>query len=662
MPDPSSRLTQQQPDPQFPIIEGRHGDHNSLLRLLQSEQNLLELRKDSGLTRSLLQALAAIYRRARLNSSFVTLLDFDVVAHFVQTGTYGDSGAGLDSLALDVFFIDGDSKYALPLGAYRELLRYLRFSGLTKKNLPEGASNQRNLDRNAVIRELLSYISVDDIGVDDDPEEIAEDLVYSIPSNKVQLTRLLSIFLNPRFDGIRKNVNTRERDAWKIIQEAHPRKWASTNKDQIIENDSINLAIALSDFMAFAESNEHRDEGREGFLLLSRTGGIFNLLRNINRNHVMREKCSEYFGCIPSVALQDEFPVITPQRVALFEWFGAPKTPTEAERLYQLALRCSFSCKTVENDADVLLEAVREKTFDKYYEARSQHLVENFERLVAVAKEVHEFEERRRGFASLRDIAKRALSEPAGNFTVRRQTDERRVLNDLFLDVSTEAPHLLDQINLALQATGGPDYNYETTRFEDNRIGFVVYERGSIRNKILEGSFLLRPDGSGKVLEYQARWIVTTSEIEFRSALEGLFPKGLAGDKRPSTTLSMRPISSVGTYTKCPVVCITPQGDFGIFAPDVLQDFKWLDLSYLGRLCERDLNQVPKFEQIKINADGFSISYDLWPKNGIRYVTVTSANKLEMMIGSLVYHSTQYYTDRDALVVCLEKLFALLIK
>lgn len=663
MPDSPSDLIQKHPAPEFPVIEGRHGDPNSLLRLLRSEQNLLELRKDSGLTRSLLQALSAIYRRTRLNSSFTVLLDFDVIAHFVHTGTYGDSGAGLDSLALDVFFIDGDTKYALPLGAYRELLGYLRFIGLTRKNLPKGASNQRNLDRNAVIRELLSYITVEDIAPDDDLEELAEDLVYSTPSSRVQLTRLLSIFLNPRFDGIRKNANSRERDAWRVIQEAHPRKWVSANKDQIIENDSVNLAIALSDFMAFAESGVRRDEGHEGSLLLTRTGGIFNLLRNIQRNPVMQEQCQVHFGFVPSAALQDDFPVITPQRVALLEWFGAPKTPSEAERLYQLASRCGYSCKAVENDADVLLDAVRERTFDKFYEARSQHLVENFERLVAVAKEVREFDERRRSFASVRDIAKRALAEPPGKFTVRHQTDEDRVLNELFLDVSMEAPHLLDQINLALQSASGSVYNYETRRLEDNKIQFVVYERGSIRNKILEGIFLLKPDGSGRVFEYQMHWLATTSEIEFRSALEELFPKGLTGPNCPHvSTLSIRPIGSDGTCAKCPVVCTTPLGDFGVCTPDVMQDFKWLDLGYLGRLCERDIKQVPKFEQIRINTDNFVIAYDLWPKGGIRKVTLTSNVKLEKMIGTLVYHSTQYHTDRDALVSCLEELFAIFVK
>jgi len=660
MPDSPSNLIQSAP--QFPIIE-RHGDRASLLRLLRSEQNLLELRKDTGLTRSLLQALAAIYRRARDNSSFVVLLDFDVINHFVQTGTYGDSGAGLDSLALDVFFIDGTSKYALPLGAYRELLGYLRFMNLTKKNLPDGASNQRNLDRNAVIRELLSYISVEDIAPDDDLEEVAEDLVYSTPTSRVQLTRLLSIFLNPRFDGIRKKANSQERDAWRLIQEAHPRKWGSPNKDQILENDALNLAISLSDFMAYAESGVRRDEGREGTLLLTRTGGIFNLLRNIQRNPVMQELCRKHFNHVPSAALQDEFPVIAPQRVALLEWFGSPKTRSDADRLYQLATRCSYSCKNVEKDADDLLDGVRERNFDKFYEARSQHLVENFERLVAIAKEVRDFDERRRSFATVRDIAKRALAEPPGRFTVRRQTDEERVLNDLFLDVSTEAPQLLDQINLALQSASSPVYDYETKRLEDNKIQFVVYERGSIRNKVLEGSFLLRPDGSGKIFEYQVCWLTTMSEIEFRSALEELFPNGLAGRKCPNaSTLSIRPIASGGTCLKCPVVCTTPLGVFGVCTPDVLQDFKWLDLGYLGRLCERDIKKVPKFEQIQINTDSFTLSYDLWPKGGLRYVTLTSDITLEKMIGTLVYYSTQYYTDRDALVSCLEKLFAILIK
>ena len=641
------------PRAELPVVTGLLG-YPTFLALLENDRNLLELRHDTDTSVRLLQEFCATYDRLKDYSTFCVLLDYDVIAHFASTHPYEESLAGLDALALDIFFIQGRMKYAVPIGAYREFFHHLRHLGLSRAPLPPSTREKRKLDRNAVIRDILSYISETKI----DPSESIEDIeaeVRSVTGSAYRdIARLMSIFLDDRFDGVRVVFNAREKEGWKDIQEAHPRKWQRPDPSEVLENDSQNLAIALSDFLAFAKTGKLRHQ-REGYLLLTRTGAIYNLLSNFGRNEEMRRRAKKHFDCTFSEALRKEFAVVTPQRLALLEWFGSVATPDEAAKSYRFADQYRQKCYAVHEDLISLIDQKgRKQTLDKFYKARETHLVRSFTELFKVAAQARQFEEKRRMMLSLRQSSMRAYGDKARPYPSRTTVStgsEDEYLEPGVIDVSLGAPSVWEQIQIAIEKKSSPTYRIEFQRDVAPIARFQIFQQPSLRHEILEGEFSFDPTAVAPPTSYIARWNVTTSELELRTGLAEAFQinPGIEKGQTMSNPTMMYPITLSELCCYEGFVLDTDKGIFGAGLSGLVGDWKWLDFAYLGRLLQNIVSSPVRINSVIINIGVCRIHYEAWPVEGDRIMSVASQFNLGPQLAELIYSSTHYLTDRPSL-------------
>ncbi|MBL9166679.1 MAG: hypothetical protein JNN07_02985 [Verrucomicrobiales bacterium] len=620
------------------------------LEILKNERNLLELRNDTETSGRLLREFEVIHGRLRHYECFSVLLDFDVIAHFASPPSSADSQAGLDALALDIFFIEGEMKYALPIGAYRELFGHLRHLGLVTDHVPKGVAENRTLTREEVVRELIGCLTRSTFEEDENIDELEAEVRKATWGTHGTLARLLSIFLSPRFDGLRSVYNTREKDGWYYVQEPHVRKWRKPDISTILEHDSMNLAIALSDFVAFAR-NGTRHYAREGFLLLSKTGALCNLLSNATKNPEMNQRFQAYFSGTLSEGLRDEFPVISPQRLALLEWFGGVSRPEEASRLHRLAVEYGQKCRTVHEDVRALISRrERSVTIDNFYKARERHLLQSFRALIRIASELRPMRDKRRMLSTVKDFSHRLIGNKPSTANKSNQGFEDEPFESEFLD--GEATGVMEQIQLAIERRPNPTYKIRFERDAVPAARFMLFQEPSLRREVLSGMFCFDPLRVSGPLSYTMWWSVTTSDMELRSALaESLM---LAPGSRvnspvanPTRMSAIDPIEN--PFSREGVILETTKGAFGAELPSTSGDWKWLELGYLGRLLENSINLVPRIETIYINLPALKIAYEIWPKQGERFMTITSSLNLSTQIATLVYYSSHCLTDRSTL-------------
>lgn len=191
------------------------------------------------------------------------LLDFDVLHTYIERRTPSSS----DTVCVDFLLTTCDQSYALPIGAFQELVDWLGRSAHKDFELALLSASAERLSPEH-LRQLLLESSPDGA-----PEtSLLEDLTRRLEAQAVQYERLRSFLSSPRFQGV---VLGHQGDDVRAIarflgETRPPTPYPHSRRDH---RDALNLAVLLN---AVRRTRDAATTGQHvtGYLLVTRTRAV----------------------------------------------------------------------------------------------------------------------------------------------------------------------------------------------------------------------------------------------------------------------------------------------------------------------------------------------------------------------------------------------------
>jgi len=582
-----------------------------------------------------------------LNKQVCYLFDFDVIQNYLEMG----SVERLETFPVKYLFTESKIPFAIPIGAFEELLSYLSSLSRTSGELcrlDQACSGEQAV---RLIAASLDVPNQDELTHDRRTEEIAERLDASI----LELTRLLEVLQNPRFQGVRTSYDERCCIAWlKVIKACKRPHWKrGMPRSKVDRRDAKNLAVASRRVGSSAERNAGTSSGEEAYnLLISQTNVVFDLLRHAEDKEELRG-LSAYFNVNP-LLLSDIHPAIHPWDAKRADQLGALNKPVDTTLAHLKAWISNFRA-TTEHLLNQLIwnteigpkEAYKEAVGPFVLQHRKElafHLQKMKQDVLDPSSEIHRIEE---------DRATGESEEQAR----RRQIGERDKPEDELRIRALQFKRLLGQIAGTLDGTIGVEYESEILGGEANspfarvRIGIRGEKNGHARPVITGELYRHRDYASafGSFQYFSMRWPITCLEEKLIEGLTRIWRAYDTSDRNvPSTRLV-----ELGDDPKCwrqGLIVRTTGGDLYTPLEAASRDGKWdsLRLRRLGVLVEEagmkfdapdGRRLAPTIIQLRVNTLFGDIVYDVKsaPTERSRYLTVLSHYNLGSQLAQLYF-------------------------
>jgi hypothetical protein len=313
------------------------------------------------------------------------LVDFDVIRRYLEKGTLAQT----EMFSVNFIFQDSKIDFAIPIGAFEELLEYLislTQKGTKLKLLDDDYDREGSIK---LIAEVLCGKGVDESTID----ELMSRITDSLDNEIFGLTRLLEILNNPRFKGVRAIYDEKCYREWLPVVKATKRgeRNPALPRTEIDQRDAMNLAIVSQSIVS---SKENLSEGSEQmethYLLITRTNALLHLMeydeddegRNILNGILDYLKLELWI-------LQCCYPVIKSSEVMVFELRGGATNPLAA--LNEIQLQSERFRKILSHlMSQVIYTAGNTPKGDNIREAFDTIRVEQHKQMSKLLQETHE--------------------------------------------------------------------------------------------------------------------------------------------------------------------------------------------------------------------------------------------------------------------------------
>ena len=576
------------------------------------------------------------------------LVDFDVIRNFLEMKSLNN----VETCVVDFLFLNSKVGFAIPVGAFEELLDYL--TSLTKTSYQlERLGEDHN--REEVIRLISRAIGIthsDELTTSELLEEIGNCLEESI----LQLNRLLELLTNPRFEGVKTQYDKECFNAWlKVISVCERGRWFKHKpRDLVDRRDAANLAIA-SMSLPYA-TRLPRDTSKSGevcYILVSQTAAVFDMIQESKKEEEF-EAITSFFG-IEMFVLQRMHPAVHPYDAMVVELLGGVDHP--ADTLKRLKARISNVRQTGDNLLDEYLrqaggepKKIYMEAFGPYIEEQRRQITEDLKRISEEGLDSRSrmclIEERRATVESEEQARRRQSGVPV------QHEDEIRAKTLQFM-------RLLGEIAEALEVTSGAGYRAEISmpegpapfakvRVQPDTDTFCAAE------SLITGEFyaFVRKNGSlGPWQYFSMRWPITCLEEQLIAGLCKVWCL-TATPHRSTRNAQLISVDANHEYWKQGLIISTPVRDLGMSLQEASDDGKWewLKLSKLGPLVKERLGTIkapegreltPAILQLRLNTSLGDIIYDVTSvaDTGKRYLTILSHFNLGRQIAQLYWNT-----------------------
>lgn len=256
------------------------------------------------------------------------LIDFDVLKQYLTLRTIESS----DTYFVDALFSRSSQPYALPIGAFYELLEWL--AGLA--NVPATIAK---LNRGLSASQALNTIAKVLTGRKTRPADKFDALQQvrgRLSEARIALQRLSRILEDDRFQGVvsqydQADLEVVRKSVARCPRVADPSGSTRSRKD---ERDSLNIAIAVKSMRTARTAMKLRGVPRVGgYVLVSQTILVLDLLQYLqNREPNVARVFEEWSGILgePNRPAVRYYPVLRPRQVLSAEILGIYSDPENA--------------------------------------------------------------------------------------------------------------------------------------------------------------------------------------------------------------------------------------------------------------------------------------------------------------------------------------------
>jgi len=599
------------------------------------------------------------YRLAKFDQ-MVYLIDFDVLRNYLEVGAVGQ----FDSFVLNFLFNESSQRYALPAGAFLELLDYLTDTSRKTDHL---LSSVESMDPTKLLHHLATHLGVSNVG-ELDNNEIFEQISRGIDQRSLALDRLYKILSHQRFIGVVSSYE--QNDMYrlnKIITEVPRKKEGERTKVDL--RDAMNLAIAIN------ASREARDQKRKDtearvscFMLLSNTRIVYDLPQVISyavdkHEEVLANELGELHNMLginfetPSPlagtpVIRNFFPAMNPRQVVNAEQLGVYKNPN-LTLLRSRALRDDFRKVSDYLEAKVLTTKLGD--------------VEGYDRRIGQVLET----ERPKAERSLKNIAAQMLSSKSGglqqleqgratsisiDYALQEQSQGKRTLQNEIRQKSTALLNLLGQVLLAMGEVQGFEYKVETDDanqyrpFDEIRVLQLPAPDG--HEPLACGEKYVQSTINANRQEFYAlRWPVVSTVGQFIKGIMKLVVLRLyRREKKVTNRITFSHITEESTLLKEGVIVYCNDIAFGCSLVPILGRRGWQQLrpytlsqylreAYTGYAKSHNLDPEAELtiQQYRVNTFFGDFIFDVQPAEdeSYRFLTVISDYNLGAQIASL---------------------------
>jgi hypothetical protein len=514
--------------------------------------------------------LAGTTRDARLVSDLgnVTyLIDADVIRNIIEV-RYRDGRLQREAARL---FDSSSFQYALPLGAFQELIEWLRGLVPNRINWTEESAIGKSLDRKDTIRELALAF---DISQETDHSGELIDRIFSvIGSYRSVIERLTDLLTRPNFRGViadydlgdvadlNRMLGLMQRPSLDVLESRVRRDY----------RDAINMAIICQ------ASRSHLNDPSPtsaSYVMITQTDALLHLVANLHDlDRPSLQLLSRLFG-FEGMLLEGLYPVVSARRAFIVE---------DIRRRYGLS-KDAIAKLTVERRVyDDLSDALRETPNACENTERISGLLGD--RLGHLAKVYYgsdsfyrTLEQDRAIEASLRYLEDKHRVEAVPG---KRRLAKLRLETESFFRVLHRFRDLTN--NLATTSYLLTQHIDETATFES----LAIHSTHPVE-AVADGEVYSDPSTGSPCRAYSFRWLTSCTERQFFSALSAIIrPSKRVRSSKKRFTLHALSAHSVfeGSSEREKILIFTNRGLFGSSFDDLPRQFflKHLSVDVLWR-------------------------------------------------------------------------------
>ena len=601
-------------------------------------------------------------RLLKYNSSCV-LFDFDVLyAYLLRENDHAP-----EVWAIEYFLARGSLSFALPLGAYSELLDKMRISHALSQSiiayftLPPTGADYSDYD---LLNRLASFLLRKGTRLSIDSIKLEAMISRRLGLKLDQIKRLVRFLSHPRYLGVKADYEAREYDTWKKLITSTKRLHKKGNTVKIQARDAMNVAIAAADMVGCAK-NAPRPSDADGYVLVTATQSLVTLIDSLAPYGKLREKAISGFG-VDLYPFRRKYPVIYSTDLAILELLGGASSKDALNVTNILANKCSNAFDAVKSRIDDLrlnpdiedfgLPAKKlEMAFGPFKAARLRAL----QFIIRDLFDALNFDASGQEFLNIERIrASTNAYQLIGRSVVDSETLlQRDALN--FARSYTEVQVLFSKQPIRYSL------HFEELRPGQDFTRFKIKQRPFLEDELASGE-LYENSGSAKTPYIVIRWVTHITDRELILAMSKckIAPSALFGLPRRSTPIQVID-NDFDKLLHSGVIVETNLGTFGFCPSD--SHFNWSDLhipSIIDRI--RSLGgpygrgQTVDVLRYRLHGTFGSIVLEtaLGESRVLQHLTHISKLNTTALIGSLFKDTAGCYCDQEQLLSTLQRLFS----
>ena len=532
--------------------------------------------------------------------STVYLIDADVVRNLVED-RYKDARLRREAMRL---FEDPRFSYAIPVGAFLELIEWLRGYMSSRMVWREDYRLSVNLDKPDALNELARVF---DIATEACDEQAVIDRIFSsIRMLMPMAERLVEFFSRPNFKGIvadydLDDVADLHDILGKIPRPADESLYSRARKDF---RDAANLALICKRLRV---RSRHPAEPPPSYILITQTRAILELLESVRGlSDSSLEILSRLFES-PGPIVEGLYPVLSPRRAFIVE---------DVRKRYDLGqdtLAGLLRSRRVYDDVGSLLREHSRESLPNSSRAESPLPVQLSSCLAHLIDVYHgedsfyrELEKERAIEASLRYFERKHRVATDSGIKERIRLEKTNLESETrsFFSVLNKLTTLLNRVSVT---------SYELERNLDESGNFEEISIHSLNpsDLVLQGErYIDMSTGARGFVAYSVRWQTSCTEHQFFHAIDNIirFPRDVRGDSRLSVT-------AVADESELPSEGLIIFSNVGVF---------WTGLGNIARLLTTRKFSISDFVRVIESArksKGSSIEVDEIEIKALRVMT-----------------------------------------
>ena len=522
----------------------------------------------------------------------VCLLDFDVIRDFLER----QRSAEFERFAIDSFFFNSRQPYAIPYGAFLELVNYLRSRSNLAHKLPD--IQRESLNREDAIRAIGKSLRVLK-SPKRHSNEVLVDVIEQLDKEIIALQRLLYILDDDeRFLGVIADYDKNDSDAvFNILSQITRGRGRDAYRDQRDGRDAFNIAIAIKRSRnARLERKLDVSAAPQGYILISLTKPVINLpwLLSLYEHGDLLEELCFIMNVDPDEPAMEEilaecYNVMDPMQILTLEELGFFDNRSgaffEASANLENIRKINASLeKWKALEKSVTLAELRTEAMKTRLETEEKLIRDSLSNL-------------RNGISSNMNpniirLEERRAAMVSNEYAQLKQTGSTPSALMIMEQKSTELLRLLDEIYVSFTEKNLFDhFEYEcclSERYPFEEISsFEIIQKPSFyeRPHMTGDIFYAQDNGTRRPSHYVLRWRVYCDEEAFFEALSSIIRSSDQSSEalNVEATCFTRIASSDEPFWEEGVLVYTEHGIWGLPLEPFLQNGRWKDL-HLNKL------------------------------------------------------------------------------